>query len=198
MKKIMMVVAAFALAVSAQAATYNWKWTSTLKDPTSTAFSGTVYLFNAQDYSQQTILTAFLANPSSYSLSGAIDSYATSNGKGPTTATSIAEANIGTLRVVSESEKYVDYFYAATFSSGDDNYILLTDTYNVLVQSAQNTQLSSALSGSSVAPDDTSTIQSGKVWYKGAAPEPPVIPEPTTGLLVLLGVAGLALRRRRA
>ena len=26
----------------------------------------------------------------------------------------------------------------------------------------------------------------------------PVIPEPTTGLLVLLGVAGLALRRRRA
>lgn len=27
-------------------------------------------------------------------------------------------------------------------------------------------------------------------------PTPPVIPEPTTGLLVLLGVAGLALRRR--
>ena len=29
-------------------------------------------------------------------------------------------------------------------------------------------------------------------------PTPPVVPEPTTGLLVLLGVAGLALRRRRA
>ena len=27
-------------------------------------------------------------------------------------------------------------------------------------------------------------------------PTPPVVPEPTTGLLVLLGVAGLALRRR--
>ena len=193
MKKLMMVVAAFALAASAQAATYNWKWTSTLKDPTSTAYSGTVYLFNANDYSQQTILTAFLANPKSYSLSGAIDSYATSNGKGPSVAASIPAANIGTLRG-SGDEKYVDYFYAATFTSGDDSYILLTDTYNVFVQSAQDTTMSVALSGSTVAPEDTSTIQSGKVWYSA----PSAIPEPTTGLLVLLGVAGLALRRRRA
>ena len=193
MKKLIMVVAAFALATSAQAATYNWKWTSTLKDPDSAAYVGTVYVFNAQDYSQQTILTAFLANPKSYALSGAIDSYATSNGKGPTSATSIPEANIGTLRE-SGSDHYVDYFYAATFKSGDDNYILLTDTFTVAVQASQNTQLSSALSGSTVAPDDTSTIQSGKVWYSA----PSAIPEPTTGLLVLLGVAGLALRRRRA
>ena len=194
MKKLMMVVAAIALAASAQAATYNWKWTSTLKNPDAAAFSGTVYLFNAQDYSQQTILTAFLANPKSYALSGAIDSYATSNGKAPSTAMSIPEANIGTLREVSESEKYVDYFYATTFKSGDDSFIFLTDTYTVGVQASQNTSLSSALSGSTVAPEDTSTIQSGKVWY--AAPS--AIPEPTTGLLVLLGIAGLALRRRRA
>ncbi len=192
MKKLMMVVAAFALAVSAQAATYNWKWTSTFKDPNASAFSGTVYVFNAQDYSQQTILTAFLANPKSYSLSGALDSRSTSDGKG-TALRSIAEANIGTLRVVSEDEKYVDYFYAATFTSGDDSYIFLTDTYNIFVQSAQDTTMSSSLSGSTIAPDGTATIQSGKVWYGAEA-----IPEPTTGLLVLLGVAGLALRRRRA
>lgn len=191
MKKLMMVVAAFALAASAQAATFNWKWTSTLKDPTSTAFSGTVYLFNAQDYSQQTILTAFLANPKSYALSGAIDSYATSNGKNSTGA-EIPEANIGTLRG-SGDDKYVDYFYATTFKSGDDSYIFLTDTYTVNVQASQITSISTSLSGSTVAPEDTSTIQSGKVWY--AAPS--AIPEPTTGLLVLLGIAGLALRRRR-
>jgi len=192
MKKIMMVVAAFALAVSAQAATYNWKWTSTLKDPNATAYSGTVYVFNANDYSQQTILTAFLANPKSYSLSGAIDSYATSNGKGPSDPPSIPEANIGTLSGSGDNQ-YVDYFYAAMFTSGDDSYILLTDTYNVLVQSSQDTQLSSPLSGSTIAPDGTTSITAGKVWYGAEA-----IPEPTTGLLVLLGVAGLALRRRRA
>ena len=190
MKKLMMVVAAIALAASAQAATYDWKWSSTLKDPTATAFSGTVYLFNAQDYSQQTILTAFLANPKSYALSGAIDSYATSNGKNSTGA-EIPEANIGTLRG-SGDDKYVDYFYATTFKSGDDSYIFLTDTYTVNVQASQITSISTSLSGSSVAPEDTSTIQSGKVWYSA----PSAIPEPTTGLLVLLGVAGLALRRR--
>ena len=193
MKKLMMVVAAFALAASAQAATFNWKWTSTLKNPDAAAFSGTVYVFNAQDYSQQTILTAFLANPKSYALSGALDSRSTSDGKG-TALRGIAESDIGTLRVVGADEKYVDYFYATTFKNGDDNYIFLTDTYNVLVQASQDTTLTSSLSGSSVAPEDTSTIQSGKVWYSA----PSAIPEPTTGLLVLLGIAGLALKRKRA
>ena len=193
MKKLMMVVAAFALAASAQAATYNWKWTSMLNNPNSAAYSGTVYLFNAQDYSQQTILTAFLANPKGYALSGAITSRSTSDGKGAT-ATTIAEADIGTLREVSSTEKYVDFFYAATFKSGDDSYIFLTDTYNVAVQASQVTSVYKSLSGATVAPEDTSTIQSGKVWY--AAPS--AIPEPTTGLLVLLGIAGLALRRKRA
>lgn len=192
MKKLMMVVAAIALAASAQAATYDWKWSSTLKDPTATAFSGAVYLFNAQDYSQQTILTAFLANPKSYALSGAIDSYATTNGKGPSVPTEIPEANIGTLRG-SGDDKYVDYFYAATFKSGDDNYIFLTDTYTVNVQASQITSISTSLSGSSVLPEGTKTVAGGKYWYVGEA-----VPEPTTGLLVLLGVAGLALRRRRA
>ena len=193
MKKLMMVVAAFALTASAQAATYNWKWTSTLKDPDAAAFSGTVYLFNAQDCSQQTILTAFLANPKSYSLSGAIDSYATSNGKGPSDPPSIPEANIGTLRG-SGDDKYVDYFYAATFKSGDDSYIFLTGTQSVGVQASQDTAITYSLGSSTVAPEDTSSFLGGKTWYSA----PSAIPEPTTGLLVLLGVAGLALRRRRA
>ena len=190
MKKLMMVVAAFALAVSAQAATYSWKWTSTFKDPDAAAYSGTVYLFNAQDYSQQTILTAFLANPKGYALSGEITSRTTTDGKG-SASVSIPAANIGTLRTVSEEEKYVDYFYAATFTSGDDSYIFLTGTQSVVVQASQDTTATLALSGSTVAPDGTTTFLGGKTWYAAEA-----IPEPTTGLLVLLGVAGLALRRR--
>ena len=185
-----MVAAALAFAVSAQAASFNWKWSSTLNNPSGSAFSGTVYLINAQDYSQQTILTAFLANPKSYSITGALDSYATSNGKN-SVGGNIAEAEIGTLRT-SGSDRYVDFFYAATFTSGDDKYIFLTDTYSQLVQATQVTSMSKSLGSATVAPDDTSTIQSGKVWY--AAPS--AIPEPTTSLLVLLGIAGLALRRR--
>ena len=195
MKKLMMVVAAFALAASAQAATYNWKWTSTFKDPAAAAYSGTVYLFNAQDYSQQTILTAFLANPTSYSLSGALDSRSTSDGKG-TALRTIAESDIGTLRG-SGDEKYLDFFYAAMFTSGDDSYIFLTGTQSVGVQASQDTTATYSLGSPTVAPEDTTTFLGGKTWYMSSAPTPPVIPEPTTGLLVLLGVAGLALRRRR-
>ena len=34
--------------------------------------------------------------------------------------------------------------------------------------------------------------------YTPAGPTPPIIPEPTTGLLVLIGIAGLALKRKVA
>ena len=193
MKKLMIVAAAFALAASAQAASYTWKWTSTLNDAKGSAYSGSVYVFNAGDVAQQTILTAFLADAGSFAstyASQALDSYATTNGKGPT-ATAIAEANIGTLRT-GGSDKYVDYYYAAVFTSGDDKYLFLTETYNVIVQASQDTSLSKSLSGATVALDGTTTLQAGKVWYSAS------VPEPTSGLLMLLGVAGLALRRRRA
>ena len=195
MKKLMIAVAAFALAASTQAATYTWKWTSTLNNASGTAYAGDVYLFNAGDVAQQSVLTAFLADTGSFAstyASQAIDSYSTSNGKGPSTPASIAEANIGTLRS-SGDDKYVDYYYAALFTSGDDKYLLLTDTYSVAVQASQDTSISKSLSGATVAPADTTTIQTGKVWYAASTS----VPEPTSGLLMLLGVAGLALRRRR-
>ena len=194
MKKLMIAVAALALAASTQAASYTWKWTSTLNNPNATAYSGDVYLFNAGDVSQQTMLTAFLADTGSFAstyVGQAIDSYGTSNGKGPSAPRSIAEADIGTLRE-SGSDHYVDYFYAAMFTSGDDKYLFLSDTYNVAVQASQETALSKSLSGASKAAEGTTTVQAGKNWYLAS------VPEPTSGLMLLLGFAGLALRRKRA
>ena len=47
--------------------------------------------------------------------------------------------------------------------------------------------------GEGVIPVDLQLIESGTLMTDGAAPAP----EPTSGLLLLLGVAGLALKRRR-
>ncbi|MBR3085127.1 MAG: PEP-CTERM sorting domain-containing protein, partial [Kiritimatiellae bacterium] len=43
---------------------------------------------------------------------------------------------------------------------------------------------------------DIDTTGTGAGWYMTKAASP--VPEPTSGLLMLLGVAGLALRRKRA
>ena len=70
-------------------------------------------------------------------------------------------------------------FYIANVASGTNN-----GTGTVLGASNLGTQWASTTSGKS------STIGS---WTATAA-----VPEPTSGLLMLLGFAGLALRRKRA
>lgn len=45
---------------------------------------------------------------------------------------------------------------------------------------------------------ELSNFTSATVVNSGATPTPGPVPEPTSGLLMLLGMAGLALRRRRA
>ena len=45
---------------------------------------------------------------------------------------------------------------------------------------------------------DTDFTSGGTIAYAGATPPTPSIPEPTSGLLMLVGLGALALRRRRA
>ena len=71
-----------------------------------------------------------------------------------------------------------------TKTTDDGTYTYVSDT---ITGSKQYTSLSSREISTGVATSWTVTVP---------GPTPPVVPEPTTGLLVLLGVAGLALRRR--
>ena len=77
---------------------------------------------------------------------------------------------------------------------GDGKYVKWTDT--LTGNSEQETSpTTTALTASGIG--GYITAQGGMKSF-GGTPGPTPIPEPTSGLLMLLGVAGLALRRRRA
>ena len=64
-------------------------------------------------------------------------------------------------------------------------------TYDALM--AEHTVAFASISNSSKTFNDVAGGYAGAGWYGAAA-----VPEPTSGLLMLLGMAGLALRRKRA
>ena len=78
-------------------------------------------------------------------------------------------------------------FYAIIFNADDiadaTAYMVTTVKEGLVFSTTQNA-------------NQTASLSAGE-WHAIGSPTP-VIPEPTSGLLLLLGVAGLALRRRRA
>ena len=78
----------------------------------------------------------------------------------------------------------------AVFEVGDN--IFISDLVSGTAQATSTTTLSFNLKSATQAAafTDKATFSAGG-WYAA-------VPEPTSGLLMLLGMAGLALRRRRA
>ena len=212
MKKLMIAAAIVCAAAFAQAGAVKWYWTANIQngylntDNSKTTYDGkaaqpgTMYIFNAlatdktgATVDQQYVLTALLGG-SDISALGAMDSYTTANGQMPSTKAQVIEddwANFTPYRDgtgTDAGKRFADYFYAMVV---DDN-VYLSETYNaVIVQGQTDTSLYKNIATESTKNwGDTATFDKGG-WYS-------VVPEPTSGLLLLIGVAGLALRRRRA
>lgn len=198
MKKLVLTAAIACIAAIGQAATSNWNWytgTQVMKDGygkdgasyTPVAISTTLYLLAVADsgYTTQDALYQALGNGSK-SIADikamALDSYTTGADGKMTTARDFhrTDAVTGTT-----------YYYAIFAVSADENYVYFSASKSGnCVDDPGVTSLSLA-TGTSANFKTTDSVTAGG-WY--ASP----VPEPTCGLLVLLGVAGLALRRRRA
>ena len=187
MKKLMITLAAVAVGIAANAASYNWQATSgRLYDGSGNSGSdyyvnsGTAYLLFASALTQSDLVTAFAADAAI--ATSTVSSMSVSSGA----ITSGARVNLTdfTADVTSDQTAYFVVF------NGDKMYI--SETADAAYAAVGTSDVSfGSLTASSKLTFDASAGYSAAGWYQS-------VPEPTSGLLLLFGMAGLALKRKRA
>lgn len=201
MKKLMIIAAVVMAAVCSQAATVKWA-SGALKAPTDatgtkgssnvTTAKANAYLFAIDATTYSSLLAADYATTSAniwdaygkVTTAGKIDATALSSAATQTQGTaSMGAMNISQTVGDAAGNVYAAVIYTFSDETLGDFYIANVGTYNV---EGSGTYTVSAL-GTTFSGTTASSIGS---WT--------AVPEPTSGLLMLLGMAGLALRRRRA
>ncbi len=183
MKKLLMMIGAAVLAFSVNAASMSWKTYTgqyVYQSGTTTKLSGaTAYLFDASVIAQSALLDGIL-----------------NEGKAITSYTSLANAtttSTGAIAATDANPATGDITVYFAIVNGEDVFISSTVTGTVPETGALSAQFKGLNSPSKADAVEFASAASytGAGWYTA-------VPEPTSGLLMLLGVAGLALRRRRA
>ena len=179
MKKLMFMLAAVAVAACTQAASVSWTCTN-VKDGSGNAIDGIAYFVNAATLSQETLATYTKASDFTTALSG-MYSYTPSTA-GKYTSAAVENATLG-LTDATASQAYLVIFDTATITDSSNYYVTEVKSFDAL----GGTETQQVKWGSQSTPS-----QAAGAWKAVN------VPEPTSGLLMLLGMAGLALRRKRA
>ena len=192
MKKLIIATAAIALAVASQAAVVDWgykitgdKTVSSVAAAQASAYANNymVYLFAADAVADWDKLTE--ADLASAKDSASLQYLTYGSRTGANYATADSAGNIGEVRTydVGDAASYI-------------GKIVVVDTVNNTYNASDITIASRSETAGAGTEGVKSLTQANFAaqTFGGFAP----VPEPTSGLLMLLGVAGLALRRRRA
>ena len=194
MKKLVIFAAAIALGVSAQAATFKWQTAAQAYGPSvanltpdssgnyavGTANADRMKAENSNQGVTWTYVMILSDGTNSETIEGAVSGYSSNKiSQNVTTSTIELPSDDSTINISwdivitgTKTTEAGTYTYVSNHLTGSGNYTKLSN------------------------PDITTAVPTSWDVTVPSQPTPPVVPEPTTGLLVLLGVAGLALRRR--
>ncbi len=196
MRKVIIGMAIAVLAASAQASYLYWQVNL---GNLSTSDGGSTYTFNGHNVADFTIgikdnTGATVAHATSYGYYSSVsDAYVTFT---PSTSASVANVKGNTYLVATIDSQYAQsnssYSYYIEINGYDSVYKNETN-YGMIGQS-ESLSYADAVSMGRISSDLHSMAAAAQAWTGGAY----AAPEPTSGLLLLVGGALLALRRRRA
>lgn len=191
MKKIMIMVVVAMVAIVTNAASVSWlaqKGYLYEAGGANKITSGDAYLmFVTASYDQSALVSAFAAanGDSAATLAAMAASGALATGTGTIGSNARIDTTESTYAISSDMSAYFVVF------NGDNMFVsAAADALYDSVTTSASLEFAAMSTPSKAVAKDASAGYVGAGWY--------AVPEPTSGLLMLVGLAGLALRRRRA
>ena len=185
MKKLMVMLAAVAMAVGAQASSVYWTCTN-VKDATGTAIDGIAYFMVETATQTQAQFIEAIAGKGADAATAALGS-AYSFGPSEAGKYTVTSADAVDVTALGLADDKTYNAYLVIFDNADLSKANFYVTSVKELTTMTGTETSQVKWGSQSTPS-----QAAGAWTAVA------VPEPTSGLLMLVGLAGLALRRRRA